>query len=439
MDTENGGLLPRMTIRIENQRITRVYKSGRTEAPSDPFDATGLFVIPGLWDMHVHAFWTLTSPERMFPLFIANGVTGIRDMGSPLPLDVLRSFRDRYEQEQRAPRIVMAGKLLDGDPPVWPGSLIARNSEEARKAVETVRQSGFDLVKVYSRLSREGYAAAAKSARALGLPLVGHVPISISAFEAARARQHSIEHLSELLLACSPQGDILRQELLDAPQGKARDAVRRAQVTRLVETFDKNKAEALARAFRKFDVWQVPTLHAQRTYAYPPLGGFSAEAWSRYFPKSTIDGYTSRLGAFREGKTEEELVAQTRSYDRELELIRIMIAAGVRFLAGTDAELFHAAGFGLHRELELLAAAGLGAAGALRAATINPAYSLGRTKDFGSVRTGRMADLVLLEANPLDDIRNSQRIRAVVLKGHLYKRQELDTILEAVARKAQTR
>ena len=437
VDTENGGLRRAMTIRIEDERITGVYKSNRTEAASGTFDAAGLFVIPGLWDMHVHAFWTPTSAERMFPLFLANGVTGIRDMGSPLPLEDLVVLRDRYEQDQRAPRIVMAGKLLDGDPPVWRGSLAARNAEEARKAVEALRQSGFDCVKVYSRLGRQGYFAAAESARAFGLPLVGHVPISISALEAARARQHSIEHLNELLLACSRQEEVLRKELLDAPVGRPRDAVRRAHVKRLVETFYEKKALALARDFQRFGVWQVPTLHVQHTYAYRSPGGFLAEAWSRYLPKSTVDEFTSRLEAFREGKTADELSAQKRSYDRELELVRIMIATGVRFLAGTDAELFHTAGFGLHRELQLLADSGLGASGALRAATINPAHALGRTKDFGSVRNGKMADLVLLEANPLEDIRNSQRIRAVVLKGRLYKRAQLDTMLESVARIAQ--
>jgi hypothetical protein len=304
-----------MTVQIEGERIASITKGQGAATPRDAFDGTGLYVIPGLWDMHVHAFWTPLNPDRMFPLFLANGVTGIRDLGSPLDFEQLRVLRAKFDNAPLAPRIVMAGKLVDGDPPIWPGSLIAAKAEQAETAVRALRDAGADVVKLYSRLSRDGYIAVIHASQAAGLPTVGHVPISISAWDAAREGQHSIEHLSELLLACSFEEATLRQELLDAPPGKARDAIRRTQVRKLVETFDQKKAAALSEEFRKRAVWQVPTLLAQRAYAYPPSKGFSAEPWARYVTPETLAGYTKRLESFRQGKTPKELEWQERSYD----------------------------------------------------------------------------------------------------------------------------
>lgn len=181
VEVEAGRTIPGMSLKIAGERIVSVGKNTRVPKDVITLDASGLYVIPGLWDMHVHAFWTESTPQRMFPLFLANGVTGIRDMGSPLDLKQLGRMRAHYETQPDAPRLIMAGKLVDGDPPVWEGSISLSNAAGAENAVQALRAGRADVLKVYSRLSHDAYIAMVRAAKRAGLPVVGHIPISISA------------------------------------------------------------------------------------------------------------------------------------------------------------------------------------------------------------------------------------------------------------------
>jgi imidazolonepropionase-like amidohydrolase len=369
IDVRTGRLLPDETVVIIGDRITALSRHAHIPADAKIVDAKGQFVIPGLWDMHAHALWSADQMKRMFDLFLANGITGIRDMGSPLPVSETMNWRTKVNSGAiLGPRIVAAGKLVDGPQPVWPGSIAAGTGEQARDAVETLQKEGVDFIKVYSRLPREAYFALASEAKKDGIPFVGHVPIYVSASEASAAGQRSIEHLSEVLFACSSRESDLRKQLIAASIGNDRDRLRRDQV--------------------------------------------------------------------------KVMEAQKRSYQLEIQIVQLMHRAGVRFMTGTDAETYYPAGFGMHTELGLFVNAGFSALEALQAATLNPAEFLGRTKDLGTVDVGKIADLVILEANPLDYIQNVGRIAAVVTAGRYLDRLELNRLLSEaadLANKLQTR
>jgi Amidohydrolase family len=434
VDVRTGHVLRDQTIVITGDRI--IALSSRAEIPvkAELVNATGKFVIPGFWDMHAHALWSTDQIERMFDLFLANGVTAIRDMGSPLPVSQTLSWRKKVANGTvLGPRIFAAGKLVDGPQPVWPESVAVGSDEQAREAVDMLHKDGVDFIKVYSRLPRVAYFAVAAEAKKDGLSFVGHVPIYVSASEASMAGQRSIEHLSEMLFACSHDESDLRKQLVASAIGAERDRVRKEQLKVVVSTFSAQKAMRLSRLVAKNDTWQVPTLLVQYTYAFVNPYELHDSPGVRYVPASTVNGWIERLSSFRKIRDEKDMEAQKRSYELEIQLVQMMRRSGTRFMTGTDAETFYPAGFGLHTELGLFVSAGFSSLEALQAATLNPSVYFGKTTDLGTVEVGKLADLVILEANPLDDIRNTERIAGVVTAGRYLDRQELDRRLSEAA------
>lgn len=434
IDVKTGRLLHDQTIVVIGGRISAVSPHAEIPAGADIVDATGRFVIPGLWDMHTHTLWSNDQVRRMFNLFLANGVTAIRDMGSPLPVSETLNWRSEVTAGTvPGPRIFAAGKLVDGPIPVWPGSVAVGTAKEAREAVDTLYEDGVDFIKVYSRLPREPYFALADEAKRKGIPYVGHVPIYVSASEASIAGQRSIEHLSEILFACSSQESDLRKQLIATAIGSERDQARKHQLKVIVGTFSEQKAMRLSRLFAKNHTWQVPTLLIQYTYAYVNPYDLHDSKGTRYVPPSAVNSWIERMAAFRQIRDEADMQAQKQSYELELHIVWMMHRSGVRFMTGTDAETFYPAGFGLHAELRLFVSAGFSPLEALQAGTLNPAIYLGKTKDLGTVEVGKLADLVILEGNPLEYIGNTERIAGVVTAGRYLDRRKLDRLLSEAA------
>ena len=419
IEVRTGHIFRDQTIVVTGDRITALSPRAEIPANSEVVDATGKFVIPGFWDMHAHALWSTDQIQRMFDMF---GVTSIRDMGSPLPVSETLNWRTRVANGTvLGPRILAAGKLVDGPKPVWPESVAVGTEEQAREAVDMLHKEGVDFIKVYSRLPRVAYFAVAATAKKDGLSFVGHVPIYVSASEASEAGQRSIEHLSEILFACSQDESVLRKQLVATAVGSERDRVRKEQLKVVVSTFSAQKAMRLSRLFAKNDTWQVPTLLVQYTYAFVNPYELHDSRGIRYVPASTVNGWVDRLSSFRKIRDEKDIEAQKRSY-----------------MAGTDAETLYPAGFGLHTELGLFVSAGFSSLEALQAATLNPSIYFGKATDLGIVEVGKVADLVILDANPLEDIRNTERIVGVVTAGRYLDRQKLDRLLSEAARFSNT-
>jgi hypothetical protein len=418
IDVTGGAPKPDMTVVITGDHITDIGEAGKVSVPQGArvIDAGGKFLIPGLWDMHVHWY-----NRDTLTLFTANGVTGIRQMFGNS--DLLRWRGEIAKGSLQGPRMVVASPIIDGPQPVWPNSISVRDEAEGRKAVTKVKQWGADFVKVYSLLPREAYFGIADEARKQGIPFEGHVPFTVSAAEASDAGQKSIEHSTGVILACSDKGEEFRSELDEANSPGARP---RRPGAMPLETFSAKKEAELSARFIKNGTWLCPTLTVRRSTAYRDDPNFRNDGRLRFISRQMLERWDMRMG----NRGGEIYANAKRLFQKEVEVVGDMSRAGVLFLAGTDTgNPFCFPGFSLHDELALLVKAGLTPAESLRAATLNPAKFFGLDQTLGTIEKGKLADLVLLEANPLEDIRNTQKIDAVIMNGRFYDRKALDKML----------
>ena len=415
IDPASGRVRPDVTVVVSGERIASVGKAGPPRG-ARVTDGRGKFLIPGLWDMHVHmrGTWDLGVRDdacRTFfaPQFTKNGVTGVRDLWGSLD-DIRRLRAEIASGEAIGPRIVAAGNAVDGPRPALPGAIACANAEQGREAVVRLKRDGADFVKVYSLLPRDVYFAIAEEAGRQGLPFAGHVPNSVTAGEASDAGQKSIEHLQGVFLACSSRKS----------DGRFGESLRAA-----AESYDAGKAAALFAKFVKNGTWHTPTLTVLRSAAYFGDAEYMKDDRIELLPE--IIRRFWRAGGMGMDASEDP-AGRRRQFERELRLVGAMHRAGVKILAGTDTpNPYVFPGTSLHDELALLVKAGLTPMEALAAATIRPAEYLGMTDSLGSIAAGKFADLVLLPANPLDDIGNTRRIEAVVLNGRVQTYQSPGT------------
>jgi hypothetical protein len=426
IDVTGGAALADMTVVIDRDRIVDLGRSADVHPPraATRIDAGGKYLIPGLWDMHVHEVfgdWLPRDERVTLPLFVANGVTGVRDMGSDLP--VLLAWRRQIAAGRLlGPHIVMAGPMLDGPVPRFPSSAPIGSAADARRVVDELKMRGVDFIKIQSLIPRDGYFAAADEAKKQGLSFVGHVPDAVRASEASNAGQRSIEHFTGIFEGCST----LEDRLITGPKSLGVN----------VSTFDPARARDLIELMAKNQTWQVPTLVWERgqwliddiDLTQDPLLKYAPPAWKdRTWPMFTREILSSM--------DTDPLPVRRHFVQMELDMTLAMFRAGVPFMAGTDtaAGVHIFPGFSLHDELGLFVRAGLTPLQALQTATRNPAVFLGRLSDSGTIEKGKLADLVLLDANPLEDIANTRRIRGVVLAGRYFGRVDLDRMLRHVA------
>ena len=398
VDVAAGRLVADQSVVVRGSRIVQAGDAARTAVPANAtvVDGTGKFLIPGLWDMHVHALFDAEVARTFLPRFVAEGVTGVRDMGGKVA--VLRLARWAvFAGTLVGPRIVAAGAILDGPQPVDTSVSIAVGTpEQGVAAVDSLARSGADFIKVYTLLPRPAYFAILREAARLHLAVAGHVPGGVTTLEAADSGQKSIEHLrDEVEPLCTA---------VDAACGRLLDSLR-AHRTWLVPTLVVLRMKALLN--------DTLVLKDPRLATVPDL---VREGW---------DGIRARKADSSAGYWRDKRMR----YLGELALTAAAFKAGVPLLAGTDAgALYTYPGSSLHDELVQLVRAGLTPAAALRAATLGPAEFLGATDTLGTVAVGKAADLVLLDADPLSDIRNTRRIRAVVLRGRFFGREALDSL-----------
>jgi imidazolonepropionase-like amidohydrolase len=422
-----------VTVVITGDRITAIARSAAVAVPKDAriVDASGKFLIPGLWDMHVHWY-----QKADLPLFIANGVTGVRIMwGMP----VHHEWRKEIEQGSLlGPRLLIASAIVDGPKPSWPGSDIAGNEAEGRQAVMKAMRDGADFVKVYSFLPREAYFAIADEAKKQGIPFEGHVPIAVSVEEASAAGQKSIEHLTGVLPACSSRAaellktaqETLAERLNTNESGNLSAKFRLAYMREgelPLDTYSPEKADAVFAEFKKNHTWQCPTFTVLHLSTADP--SIVTDVRLKYMPSELRSYWSAANNRFTNGSP-ETAAFRKKSFQKSLEIIGAMQRVGVGILAGTDTgNPYCFPGFSLHDELGWLVQAGLTPMEAIQAATRNAARFMGRENELGTIQQGKLADLVLLDANPLDDIANTRKIAAVVYGGRLFPKSSLDEML----------
>jgi amidohydrolase family protein len=393
IDVERGARILGATVVTAGDRIASVGQLAVIPSGATRVNGRGKFLVPGLWDMHSHH---QAAGVESLELFLANGVVGTRDMGSDA--DFILPLRDRIARGEAAgPEIVAAGPILDDRPTDWPFRRRVRNAEEARAAVRDLKRRGVDFIKVHDNTPRDAFFAIADETAKLGLPFAGHVPFGITVEEAADAGMRSIEHLANYRIygECSGRGGY------SAAGCEARFAKLAAK-----------------------HVWQTPTVAFFR--AIPELFSGTPMAHGEYASDSLLA--MSRKN--REvSKLSDTAIASLRAAAAEsLPAVRDLALRGPGVLAGCDGLV---PGFCLHDELQALAEAGLSPLQSLQAATINAAKYFGRETVQGTIEPDKRADLVLLDSDPLLDIRNTRRVAAVVVRGRLISRTEIDRILAA--------
>jgi imidazolonepropionase-like amidohydrolase len=429
IDVTGGPVQADMTVVADESHIVAVGRSDALQPPPGAriIAAQGKFLIPGLWDMHVHTVfgdWLPRNERVTLPLFVANGITGVRDMGGDLP--VLKEWRAQIAAGQLlGPRMIIAGPMLDGPVPRFPSSAPVATAADGRRIVDELQAQGVDFIKIQSLVPRDGYFAAADEAKKLGITFVGHVPDAVRASEASNAGQKSIEHFTGIFEGAST----IEDQLIVGPKSLGVN----------VKTYDPERARQLIGLMAKNQTWQVPTLVWERGQwlvdaidkSHDPLTKYAPHAWKdRTWPMFVRE--------IMEGMDTDPLPVRRRFVQMELDMTLAMFRAGVPFMAGTDtaAGVHVFPGFSLHEELALFVQAGLTPLQALQTATLNPARFMGRLADMGSVAEGKVADLVLLDDNPLDNIHNTRRIRGVLLAGRYFDRAALDRMLKGVAKAA---
>lgn len=426
-------VLANRSVLITGTRITAVAASDGLQPPKDArvIDAHGQYLIPGLWDMHVHsAFgdWFPGGREVILPLFIANGVTGVRDMGGDLP--VLFEWRKQIAAgEIPGPRMIVSGPMLDGYLPNgklrFPSSVPITTPETAVAAVDSLKKQGADFIKVQSVISHDAYLAAAAEAHKQNLPIVGHVPDKVRIAETIVAGQKSIEHLMGIFEGCSTEEDkFIRGE---------------GNLKLLLSTTDQSRCDAIIHSLAQHQVWQCPTLAWQRGGTFLDQLDWKHQPLDKYVPAPWRDVTWRRFNdEMMPDLKRDPLSLRQEYFKRNLQMVGVMHRAGVSFLAGTDAApgIYVMPGFSLHDELANFVEAGFSPMESLQTATSNPAKFLNQENDFGTIAPGKAADVVLLAANPLDDIHNTRKIIAVIANGRLFDRKTLDAMLIQVEQAA---
>ncbi|WP_405152416.1 amidohydrolase family protein [Paenibacillus sp. FSL K6-0108] len=414
VDVRSGKLVNDQTIIITENKISHIGNSEGVEIPDSAQvrDAKGQYVIPGLWDMHVHLE---ENYKNAFPLFLANGVTGVREMGAALTN--VDQWNTSIQAGMSAPRLVYAGLTLNGGPAdEAPHMVYLKTEEEGREAVRLNAEKGASHIKVYSWLPRSVFLAVMDETKKFNLPVVGHLPVKVRASEAAQLGFKSIEHLHGLFIATSSiEDELFKNADMSDLIGYSLAEIEASQ------HYDSEKANELFRTFKEKEVWPVPTM-----VTYFNMAKTEIDSRSKYVPTVVQEYWAEVIRATPPEQTE----LMTAINSTTPGMVKKLNDASVPMLAGTDSsyEMTNFIyGVSLHDELEMLVkSGGLTPLQALQTATLNPARYLDREQELGAVEEGKLADLVLLDKNPLEDIRNTTSISAVVLDGKLMEKQTLD-------------
>lgn len=414
IDPATASITRDQTVVISGTRIHSVGPAASTAIPAGAraIDGRARYVIPGLWDMHVHT--DVPGGRTLLSLFLVHGVTGVRDMNGTLPS--LRGWQREITSKTLAgPRMVVSGPYIAGQRVPLP-HVVARNAAEAPQAVDSLARLGVDFIKVHNALTPGALFAVAREAKKRRMTFAGHVFPPVTPLQASDSGQRSLEHLSGFPNECRG-GD------------SARFAAALPLQRFLLGTCTSAPQRGVYERIARNETWVTPTLIVQKPLATlrPPV--VRGDRVSEFYNDSLLAlmGMVLPLPA---NAPEAARAAGEALLEKRMALAADLARAGVPLLIGTDAPLAPALpGEGVHEEMALLVRAGLTPAQALRAATWEPARYLGATDSLGRVASGQVADLVVLEANPLEDVASVRRIAAVVANGQLYTRTELDALL----------
>lgn len=443
IDGTGAAPMPDATVLIRGNVIVAIGPSGKVAVPSAArrLNGTGKFVIPGLWDMHTH----VDDPELLelnpkpeekaqwLPVFVLNGVTGIREMAGEVAL--IKGWQKQIAAGKLfGPRIWHGGPLVDGPKPMWPASIAVNNAEEGRQAVRNLKAQGVDFIKAYSLLSPESFFAVCDEAHKVGLPVCGHVPFAVKNADACKAGLNSIEHLLQL---DSELADPVKVKEMRAalPPITDRFARFRANAEINEKCYSTKLADEMFKLYRERKTWLTPTLMvAYEDSTYNPDDPLM-KARERFIPAYVREWWSPEKNVHIKDQTPDLRAGQQVRFRMYKRIVGDLVKAKVPMMTGSDmgGNPHCFGGWGVHDELRCLVEAGMSPMEAIRSATSNPAKYLGIYDRIGSIEKGKLADLVILSANPLADITNSTSIEDVIYDGKLYGRDMLNRMFNEQA------
>ncbi|MFD2719140.1 amidohydrolase family protein [Hymenobacter monticola] len=438
IDVATGKLQPNQVVAIAKGKIVEVQTADKDSYAAKQYvNGNGRYLIPGLWDMHVHfrgGDSLAAANKKSLTLYLAHGITTVRDCGGDLTPSI-RQWRQEMEAGRIAgPRIFTSGPKIDGPGAYWPGSLEVETPAQVGKALDSLQRLKVDYVKLYdSKISGEAYLNTIAQAQRRGLKTTGHMPYSVTLGAAVKRGLDATEHLYYVFKACSGKEDSLTalvRASLKTPKPLGLFAVLPA----VYDTYSPAAASRIFKLMAKRHTAVVPTLHIGKTLAELPANDHARDTLRAYIDPKIQATYARRLASARQ----QPLAA--REFSQKLEtkfmsLVPQLQAAGVSILAGSDSGPFNSfiyPGASLQEEVILLVKAGLTPLQALQAATINGAKFMGVAERTAAIAVGRDADLVLLTANPLENIANIRQIDAVVSRGKAYPAAALANMMRAI-------
>ncbi len=441
VDVRTGQLTPNQVVAISKGKIVEVQEADKDSYAAKQYvNGNGRFLIPGLWDMHVHfrgGDSLAAANKKSLALYLAHGITTVRDAGGDLTPQIFEWRKEMVAGRLPGPRIFTSGPKIDGPGATWPGSLEVETPAQVRHAIETLKGMHVDYVKLYdSKISGPAYLEAIRQAQRRGLKTTGHMPYTVTLAESIRAGLDATEHLYYVLKACSGKEDSLTA-VARASQGTAKPLGLFALLPAVNSTYDPAAAANIFALMAKRHVAAVPTLAIGKTLTELAETNHDRDSLLNYIDPKIQATYRRRA------LSAQQQSAEARAFSHQLEtrfmsLVAPMHTAGVLILAGSDSGPFNSyvyPGASLQQELGLLVQAGLTPLEALQTATINGAQFMGVADHTAAIAPGKDADLVLLTANPLDNIANIKKIDAVISRGKAYPAASLANLLRAVRNK----
>lgn len=432
IDLETGNIA-KQTIFISDGRIKKISDSDDKTAfeAKQTLDATGKFILPGFWDNHIHfrgGDSLIKANKNFLNLFIANGITTVRDAGGDLTNSILDWRKQIAKGSLVGPKVFTSGPKIDGVAATWAGSLEVENEIDVNNALDVLQRIPSDYVKLYdSKISGENYIKVISEAEKRGLITSGHMPFTVTLNETIDAGIDAVEHLYYIMKGCSVNEKEITRQLKKGEIGFWQ------AMPLLMSTYSDSTAQNTFASLKNNNVYVVPTLHIGKVLSYLDETNHENDPYLKYMSEGIIKTYEGRIQ--RALATSEKAIKDRKSLNTFFgKLTKSLNDAGVGLLAGSDSGAFNSyayPGISLHKEMEAMVANGIPPLDALRASAHNGAKFLKQESDYGNISEGKMADLVMLDANPLENIEHTQKIYTVIKGGQTYSKEQLDALLEA--------
>ncbi len=438
IDVRTGNILTKKLIAIQGKTIVGVFDEAQLKnfQAKTTIDATEKYIIPGLWDMHVHfggGDTLIEENKNLLPLYIAHGITAIRDAAADLSSSVLQ-WRDQIARGSLAgPTLFTSGPKLEGCKSSWVGDIEVSTNAEVDKMLDSLQGLKVDFVKITDNtIKPEIYLYILQEAKKRGMKTSGHVPFALTMDQVSSAGLGSVEHMGYVLKAGSTRDKEVAEKVL------AGTLTARLASPMVMQSFDEATALAVYQRMAKNGTFVVPTLTISRTIAFLDQDNHKQDSYLQYIGQGLKNTYAWRVN--RMATDGPDAIAERHAlYEKTSSLLPLLHKAGVTIMAGTDAGFLNSyvyPGVGLHHELGHFVKAGLTPLQALQSAIIPGPVFLGKTDLYGAIAAGKSADIVLLDKNPIEDIAATQAINSVILRGTVYDRKALDTLLAEAKKKA---